>query len=85
MGKEYAASRGEFLNGMYNGEGNLYDSFSNTLKIKATFNEGNVCGEFISYNDDGSVWHRGTVINGIRNSDRFGESDERTEYVNKIK
>ena len=76
---------GEFINGMYNGEGNLYDTFSNILKIKAIFKEGNVFGEFVHYNDDGSVWNKGTVKNGIMNSEKFGESDERDEYVKRTK
>lgn len=77
---------GEFLNGMYDGEGNLYETFSNILRIKATFKEGNVFGEFIRYDDDGSIWNKGTVKNGIMNSERYGVSDSRNEeYVKRKK
>lgn len=76
---------GEFLNGMYNGQGNLYDNFSNNLRIKATFKDGNVFGEFIRYDDDGSVLDKGTVKNGIMNSERYGISDKRYEYINRAK
>ncbi|MDD6478249.1 MAG: hypothetical protein PUF48_00315 [Oscillospiraceae bacterium] len=76
----YLVYDGEFLNGMYSGDGKLYDTYKNILRIKATFKDGNVFGEFVNYNDDGSVWNKGTVKNGIMNSEKYGTSDERSDY-----
>lgn len=74
---------GEFLNGMYNGEGKLYTTYSyenSPLRIKGIFKDGNVFGEYTRYDDDGSVLDKGTVEDGIMNSQKYGISDQRSDY-----
>ena len=74
---------GEFLNGMYNGEGDIYDDdFNqvNKLVLKGEWKDGNIYGEYTYYYYDGTINDAGTVKDGIMNGQKYGISDQRSDY-----
>lgn len=76
---------GNFLNGMYNGAGDLYwdSSEGNKLLIEGMWANGNVSGKYTRYYSDGTLNDTGTVKESIVNSSKYGINDYNYEYIKK--
>ena len=78
---------GNFLNGMYNGEGNLYAcDFLNCVSklfVKGEWENGNIEGKYTRYYSDGTLNDTGTAKEGIVNSNKYGTNDYNYEYIKK--
>lgn len=76
---------GNFLNGTYNGTGNLYwdSSEGNKLLIEGMWANGNISGKYTRYYSDGTLNDTGTVKESIVNSSKYGTNDYNYEYIKK--
>ena len=77
---------GGFKNGKFDGSGIIYyENYLNTKCITASFEDGNVKGDYIRYysngekNDSGTVYSDGKVV-----SSKFGDEDYSSKTMNAL-